>query len=101
MEHIVEQDRSDQYITNDIAAGVRAGIHEAIVNDTDEHRTTPRPQQVAAQQVAQADSNGGSNGNSSGGVPHPISEETHDVADDGDSEGTRESDWSSVPSVPF
>lgn len=97
MEHVVEQDRSDQYITNDIAAGVRAGIHEAIVNDTDERLTTPRPQQVAAQQVAQADSNG----NSRGGVPHPISEETHDVVDDGDSEGTRESDWSSVPSVPF
>ncbi|KAJ6017005.1 hypothetical protein N7451_000384 [Penicillium sp. IBT 35674x] len=101
MEHIVEQDRSVRYITNDIAAGVRAGFHEAIVNDTVERRATPRPQQVAAQQVTQADRNGGNNGNSSGGVPLPVSEETRDVVDDGDSEGTRESDWSSVPSVSF
>lgn len=50
---------------------------------------------------------GNSDEDSNRGTPLPISEEARDVeetlgvVDDGESESTRESDWSSIPSVKF
>jgi hypothetical protein len=113
IDHVVEMDRNDRFIAGEIATGIRQGFEDAIDHQATHRQATPRPQQVDSNEG----SNGASNENSSGGVPLQVSEETRaveenrdaetrDVETHGDegeseSEATRESDWSSIPSPKF